>query len=99
MSEAIKIALISATVPAVASIIVQLIINGRNAKKRSAEEYERDKQRAVKQALKDERIEGRLSSIEEKLDIHNGYAKLLNNIEKSIAVIENDIKTLYKKGA
>ena len=37
--------------------------------------------------------------IEEKLDIHNGYAEKLTDIAKRIAVIENDIKTLYKKGA
>ena len=40
---------------------------------------------------------GDLKGVEEKLDIHNGYAEKLGNIEKSIAVIQNDIKTLYKQ--
>ena len=34
--------------------------------------------------------------IEGKLDEHNGYAKLFHEISTDIAVIKNDIKTLYK---
>lgn len=94
MSEAILVALITAA----ATVICQLIISRSQNKKRQEEDAEKEKQRAVAQAVKDERLESRLSSIEHKLDIHNGYAEKLGNIEKSIAVIENDIKTLYKKG-
>ena len=92
MSEAIVTALIMTA----GSIICQVLINANNRKKRKAESEEENKKKAVEKAIKDERLENRLKRIEEKLDIHNGYAEKLTNIEQSIAVIENDIKTLYK---
>lgn len=91
-------AVITALIVAASSIICQLLISRSDRRKRTAEDAEKEKKRAVEQAVKDERLENRLSSIERKLDEHNGYASKLGNIEKSIAVIENDIKTLYKKG-
>lgn len=94
MSDAVLTALIVAA----SSIICQLLISRSDRKKRTAEDVEKERKRAVEQAVKDERLENRLKSIEQKLDVHNGYAEKLGNIEKSIAVIENDIKTLYKKG-
>ena len=83
MSDAVLAALIGA----VASIVVNLINN-----------YQVSKKRAVEEAVKEERLQNRLANIEHKLDIHNGYAEKLGQIGTSIAVIENDIKTLYKKG-
>ena len=77
---------IAALIGAVASIIVNLISAGNQRKKR-----------AVEEAVKDERLENRLKSIEHKLDIHNGYAEKLGSISTDIAVIKNDIKTLYKQ--
>ena len=77
---------IAALIGAVASIIVNLISAGSQRKKR-----------AVEEAVKDERLENRLKSIEHKLDIHNGYAEKLGSISTDIAVIKNDIKTLYKQ--
>lgn len=91
-------AVITALIVAASSIICQLLISRSDRRKRTLEDAEKEKKRAVEQAVKDERLENRLSSIERKLDEHNGYASKLGNIEKSIAVIENDIKTLYKKG-
>lgn len=91
--------IITALVMAAASIICQLLINRNNRKKRSDEETEIMKQQAVEDAVKAEKLETRLSAIEEKLDVHNGYAEKLGDIATSIAVIENDIKTLYKQGA
>lgn len=97
-------AIITALIMALGSIICQLLINRNNRKKRSVEETEKLKQQAVADALKDERLESRLTAIEEKLDIHNGYAEKFSNLDirltgiaTSIAVIENDIKTLYNK--
>ena len=85
MSEVV----IAALIGAVASIIANLIAASNQNKKR-----------AVEEAVKDERFENRLKSIEQKLDIHNGYAEKLGDISTDIAVIKNDIKTLYKqKGA
>lgn len=89
MSEVVIAALIGAA----ASIIVNLItIIGQNNKRKTEE------------AVKDERLENRLKNIEGKLDTHNGYAEKLGEIQKSvsqidkdIAVIKNDIKTLYKQ--
>lgn len=82
MSDVVLAALIGA----VASIIVNLItLAGQNRK------------RAVEDAVKDERLENRLKSIETKLDTHNGYAEKLGTIQTDIAVIKNDIKTLYKQ--
>ena len=83
MSEVI----IAALIGAVASILVNLINNSRESKKR-----------AIEEARKETRLEDRLESIETKLDIHNGYAEKLGNIQTDIAVIKNDIKTLYKQG-
>lgn len=77
---------IAALIGAVASIIVNLISAGSQRKKR-----------AVEEAVKDERLENRLKSIEHKLDIHNGYAEKLGSISTDLAVIKNDIKTLYKQ--
>lgn len=81
MSDVVLAALIGA----VASIIVNLISAGNQRRKR-----------AVEEAVKNERLENRLNSIEHKLDIHNGYAEKLGSISTDIAVIKNDIKTLYK---
>lgn len=82
MSDVVLAALIGA----VASIIVNLFSAWNQRKKR-----------AVEEAVKDERLQNRLGSIEHKLDIHNGYAEKLGDIQIDIAVIKNDIKTLYKQ--
>ncbi len=95
MSEGI----ITALIVAVTSIVCQILINRNNRKKQTREEMEKEKLRAVEEAVRTTRLEDRLKSIEHKLDIHNGYAEKLSEIAKSIAVMENDIKTLYKKGA
>ena len=77
---------IAALIGAVASIIVNLINNLQQSKKR-----------AVAEAVKETNLENRLRSIEHKLDTHNGYAEKLGQIGTDIAVIKNDIKTLYKR--
>ena len=87
---------ITALIMTAGTVICQILINANNRKKRKAESDEENKQKAVEKAVKDEKLETRLAGIEHKLDIHNGYAEKLTNIEKSMAVIENDIKTLYK---
>ena len=91
-------AVITALIVAGSSIICQLLINRSNRKKQTEDDIEKEHKRAVEQAVKDERLENRLSSIENKLDIHNGYAEKLGEIQTDIAVIKNDIKTLYRKG-
>lgn len=49
---------------------------------------------AVKQAVREQIKEDKLANIERKLDIHNGYAKKLDNISKSIVAIKKDIQYL-----
>lgn len=95
MSEAIVTALIMA----LASIVCQVLINRNNRAKRTTEEQEKAQKQAVAEAVQAQNLETRLTSIETKLDVHNGYAEKLGDIATSIAVIENDIKTLYKQGA
>ena len=82
MSDVVLAALIGA----VASIVVNLITASNQRKKR-----------AVEEAVSEANLENRLSSIEKKLDIHNGYAEKLGSISTDIAVIRNDIKNLYHK--
>lgn len=108
VSEPVLIALIALGGPfitAAASVITQVFLNKRNREKRKEESEEERRQAAVAQALKEEReeqykkeTERRLANIEEKLDIHNGYAEKLGDISRSLAVMQNDIKNLYKKG-
>lgn len=89
MSDVVLAALIGAA----ASIIVNLItLIGQNNKRKTEE------------AVKNEHLENRLKNIERKLETHNNYAEKLEGIQKDmgeiqtdIAVIKNDIKTLYKQ--
>lgn len=82
MSDVVLAALIGA----IASIVVNVIALASQNKKR-----------AIDDAVKEERLEGRLRTIEHKLDIHNGYGDKLQSIATDIAVIKNDIKTLYNR--
>lgn len=90
-------AVITAIIVAISSIVCQVLINRGNRNKRSKEETEKQQQKAISAALKDQQLDLRLRSIENKLEIHNNYAERLQEIATSIAVIENDIKTLYKE--
>lgn len=85
---------LSALIGAVSAIIVHLI-----------GALQQKKKRAIEEAIKEERLENRLKSIEQKLDTHNGYAEKLGSIQAdiadvktNIAVMQNDIKNLYKMG-
>ena len=82
MSDAIIVALIAA----VGSIFGQWLIS-RNA---------REKQK-VEDAVRDARLDDRLTGVEKRLDEHNKYAQKFGDIQTDIAVIKNDIKTLYKQ--
>lgn len=84
MSDVVLAALIGAA----ASIIVNLISAAQQRRKR-----------AVEDAVKEANLENRLLSIERKIDIHNGYAEKLGEIQMDIAVIKNDIKNLYHQTA
>lgn len=82
MSDAVIVAIITG----VCAVIGQLLISRAQTKTRKTEE-----------AVRDQRQEDRLARIEEQLRIHNSYAERFADIQTDIAVIKNDIKTLYKQ--
>ena len=82
MSEGVLIAIITGA----CAVIGQWLISHSQNEKRKTEE-----------AVRDARLEDRLMSVEKKLDVHNGYAEKFSEIQMDIAVIRNDIKTLYNK--
>lgn len=81
MSDVVVVALITG----ICSVIGQWLISRRQ-----------NKDRETAEAVRDQRIEDRLQAVERKLDVHNGYAEKFAEIGADIAVIKNDIKTLYK---
>ena len=82
MSETVIVAIITGA----CAVFGQWLISRQQTAKRRTDE-------AVRDALQ----EARLKAIEAKLDIHNGYAEKFSDIGADIAVIKNDIKTLYKR--
>lgn len=74
------IALMVALIPAVASIICQLIISNKNR---------RDDDN--KKAAERQKLDDRLVNIEKKLDEHNQYAKKIGQIERSLIRIDTII--------
>ena len=79
MSDVVLAALIGA----VASMIVNVITKIGESKKR-----------AVNEAVKDAKLEARLSSIEQKLDTHNGYAEKIGGIQADLSKITVDIAVM-----
>ena len=78
--------------------MIVCIINSRSQQKKMSKEFEeQEKSRRQAEAVRDAKYEMWMKGVEEKLDIHNGYAEKLWNIQQDIAVIKNDIKTLYKQ--
>ena len=82
MTEAIIVALITAT----ATIIANVIMTVANRRKD-----------AVERARSEQKTEDRLANIERKIDIHNGYADKLGDISKSMAVLATEIKNLKEE--
>lgn len=82
MSDVVIVAIITG----VCSVIGQWLISRNATEKRKVEE-----------AVRDARQEDRLERIETQLKIHNSYAEKFGEIQTDIAVIRNDIKTLYKE--
>lgn len=82
MSEGVLIAIITG----ICAVVGQwLISRSQNAK------------RKVDDAVRDARLDDRLAGVEKRLDEHNHYAARFAEISTDIAVIKNDIKTLYKE--
>lgn len=60
-------------------------------------------QREQRQSDRLDRIDEKISSLEKKVDIHNGYAERFSEIEKTTLLIQNDInyirKEMYEKSS
>lgn len=82
MSDAVIVAIITG----ICAVLGQWLITRAQAAKTRIDD-----------AVRDKGIEDRLSALERKIDIHNGYAERFAEIGSDIAVIKNDIKTLYKE--
>ena len=83
MTEAVIVALITA----VGAVIGQWLISRRQ-----------NEDRKTADAVRDARIEDRMAAVEKKLDIHNGYAEKLGEIQQDIAVIRTEI-SMIQRGA
>ena len=82
LSDAIIVALIAA----IGSVIGQWLIS-----------HQQNEKRKVEDAIRDARLDDRLTGVEKRLDEHNGYASRFGEIQTDIAVIKNEIKNM--KGA
>lgn len=82
MTEAVIVAVIAA----IGSVIGQAIISANGRKKDVAE-----------RAKLDERTAMRLDAIERKLDVHNGYAVKLGELQRDVAIIKTEIQQLKER--
>ena len=82
---------LAAFISGAVAVIVCLVNARMQAKKMKADFQKQEAERNKAEAVRDAKLEMWMKSVDEKLDIHNGYAEKLGNIEKSIAVIQNDI--------
>ena len=89
--------LLAAAIAAIASLLVCIMNNRAQAKKFIEELQKQAAEKATTEAVRDARVEMWMQSVDKKLDEHNGYAKRFSEIGEDIAVIKNDIKTLYKQ--
>ena len=86
MSEGVLVAIISA----VASVIGAYIAAVSALQKKSREDD-------IKNAQREQRQQDQLEEIKHKLDVHNGYAEKLGDIQLDIAGIHKDIEYLRKR--
>ena len=82
MSETVLVAIITG----VCAVFGQWLITRQQTAKRRIDE-----------AVRDAKLDDRLAGVERRLDEHNNYASRFSEIRTDIAVIKNDIKTLYKE--
>lgn len=78
--------IIIAILAVVASYVGNVTISFRKKRSEELREVEREARQAEQ-----------LKSIERKLDIHNGYAKRLEQIEKSMVSLQKDVEFLRKE--
>lgn len=86
MGRALSDAVIVAIITGACAVIGQWLISRQTVKRKKTDD-----------AVRDARLDDRLSGVERRLDEHNNYASKFAEIAVDIAVIKNDIKTLYKE--
>ena len=76
-----------ATVSAVIGILGGIlgILNQLSSLRKAQEEQ------VKAQAIRDTKIDDKLADIEEKLDVHNGYAKMFADLSQTITEMKTDI--------
>ena len=91
--------LFAAAIAAIVSLVGSILNNRTQNKKFLAEFQKQAQEKATSEAVRDARLELWMKSVDKKLDVHNGYAERFSEIGEDIAVIKNDIKTLYRRDA
>lgn len=82
MSDIVIVAIITG----ICSVVGQWIISHNANQKRKVEE-----------AVRDARLNDRLSGVEKRLDTHNSYAEKFGEIQTDIAVIRTEIKAIKER--
>lgn len=82
MTDAVVVALITAAASVLCNVLVM---------RKTSQDAD------IKRAVFEQAVNDRLSTIERKLDTHNGYAEKIGDIQTSMAVMANEIQNL--KGA
>ena len=86
MVRTLSDAIIVAIIAGLCSVIGQWLISHQSAEKRKVED-----------AVRDARLDDRLTGVEKRLDEHNKYASRFSEIQTDIAVIKNELRNM--KGA
>ena len=91
MSDAVLVAIITG----IFAVVGQWMIIRSDRKKRNDADLEKEKKHAIEETRKEEKLNARLNTIErtleennKKLDIHNGYADKIGQIQQDIAYIK-----------
>jgi len=86
--------------PIIVAIVTSLsgIVGAYLAVRKGSREQEiKDAQREQRQSDRLDTIDEKISNLEKKVDIHNGYAEKFGDITKNIAVMAKDIEFLKSK--
>ena len=83
---------LAAVITGVITLTVCLINNYFMSKKQKAEQESREHKRREEEAVRDAKLELKLSSIEKKLDEHNKYSDKIASIEQNLAYIRGKME-------
>lgn len=85
---------LTALIMAFSSILCQILINRSNRIKRIAEDAQKEKERAVKDAVKETQLNDRLDGIENQLREHNQYAEKFQEVSEKFTEVATDIASI-----